>query len=87
MELQQMITNNWAKKLIGKELDVILDVQKDEDIYPGYSFSGRSIFDSPDVDGLVVLRNITGYSPGDIVKVKINKNFIYDIGGYIVNPR
>lgn len=87
MELQQKITNNWAKKLIGKELDVILDVQNNEEFYPGYSFSGRSIFDSPDVDGLVVLRNITGYSPGDIVKVKFTKNFIYDTGGHIVNPR
>ncbi|MEI6519737.1 MAG: 30S ribosomal protein S12 methylthiotransferase RimO, partial [bacterium] len=87
MELQQKITKNWANKLIGKELDIILDTPSEEELYPGYRYSGRSIHDSPDVDGLVVLRNIAGYSPGDIIKVKINKNFIYDIGGYIINPR
>ncbi len=87
MQLQQKITKNWANQLMGRELDVILNEKSANDIYPGYKYSGRSIHDAPDVDGLVVLKNIANCKPGDIVRVKINQNFIYDLGGNIINPR
>ncbi len=87
MQLQQKITKKWADKMVGKELEIILTADNITELYPGYSYAGRSIYDSPDVDGLVILKNNANYSPGDILTVKIDKHFIYDLSGRIINPR
>jgi len=75
MELQQEISYQINKSLIGKTLNVLIERKKDSMLI------GRSERDAPNVDGLVYVRGKAKI--GDIVKVKITKAYEYDLEGEI----
>ena len=84
MEIQQNIVFKRNESLIGQQCDVILD-----QLVPGETnaWMGRTIYDAPDVDGLVF---VTGedLSAGDIVPTEIVASQEYDlIGGAVGKPR
>lgn len=72
MKIQQKISLNKNKNLVGKELDVIVD-----EIQNGISYC-RTQFDAPEIDNLVILNN-SNSQPGEIVKVKITSHSEYDL--------
>ena len=71
--------------LVGKELDVLL-MEPSVD-YGGY-FEGRSQYNSPEVDGLIMVENMDGKLTekhvGKIVKVKIHTAETYDLIGKLL---
>ncbi|MGY8770801.1 MAG: 30S ribosomal protein S12 methylthiotransferase RimO [Pirellulales bacterium] len=84
MEIQQNIVFKRNESLIGQQCDVILD-----QLVPGETnaWMGRTIYDAPDVDGLVF---VTGedLSAGDIVPTEIVASQEYDLIGVAVGkPR
>ena len=76
MRRQILISCELFIEKIGKVFDVIVD-SMDED----GSFIGRTRFDAPEIDNSVIFTSKNELQPGDIVKVKINDAFDYDIIG------
>ena len=76
MRRQMLISSELNQEKIGKVFDVIVD-SMDED----GSFIGRTRFDAPEIDNSVIFTSKNELQPGDIVKVKINDAFDYDIVG------
>ena len=80
MEVQRSIAGARNQKLVGKEIDVIIDkFDKKNNI-----FIGRSQYDAPEIDGEVFVSNIKA-NIGDIVKVKITHSFDFDLVGEGIN--
>lgn len=76
MRRQMLISSGLNQEKIGMIFDVIVD-SMDED----GSFIGRTRFDAPEIDNSVIFTSKNKLQPGDIVKVKINDAFDYDIVG------
>ena len=76
MRRQMLISSELNQEKIGIIFDVIVD-SMDED----GSFIGRTRFDAPEIDNSVIFTSKNKLQPGDIVKVKINDAFDYDIVG------
>lgn len=76
MRRQMLISSELNQEKIGMVFDVIVD-SMDED----GSFIGRTRFDAPEIDNSVIFTSKNELQPGDIVKVKINDAFDYDIVG------
>ena len=76
MRRQMLISSELNQEKIGMVFDVIVD-SMDED----GSFIGRTRFDAPEIDNSVIFTSKNKLQPGDIVKVKINDAFDYDIVG------
>ena len=82
METQHKISNERNARLLGKEIDVLLE---------GYDevkqlYFGRSQWDAPQIDNTVYVSadNLDHNSLGDIVRVKITKTKPYDLFGEAV---
>lgn len=80
MKLQQEISEENAKKHIGKELKVLLE----ERSFDGKYYIGRSYMDVPDIDGVVFVNCEEENLEGNFVTVKIVKAQDYDLVGEIV---
>jgi ribosomal protein S12 methylthiotransferase len=77
MELQQEIAFEHADKMIGYELDVIIDEEIGDGVYVG-----RSYADAPEIDSNVI---VTGaeLQVGDMVPVEIMERQDYDLVGMV----
>ena len=75
MRRQMEISLKKNKKLIGKEIEAVVE-EKDEQNY-----LGRSRQDAPEIDNGMVFKSSVLLKPGDIVKVKITDAFDYDLTG------
>lgn len=64
MELQQEISMDKSERLVGKEIEVIIEGKaSDEDVYVG-----RSYMDAPSVDGYVFINSEEELMSGDLQK-------------------
>ena len=80
MEIQQEISCNNNKKLIGHEFHVFIEGKLvDDDVY-----IGRTYMDAPDVDGLFFIKSMNTLNSGDFVKGKVTSFNEYDLIGEIV---
>lgn len=77
MKLQRQISEENAKKHIGKELKVLLE----ERSFDGKYYIGRSYMDVPDIDGVVFVNCEEENLEGQFVNVKIVKAQEYDLVG------
>jgi ribosomal protein S12 methylthiotransferase len=76
MLIQQAITFNKNKELIGSSIECIVDSPTDVSQY-----IGRTYMDSPDIDGVIYFESVDELKPGDVVNVKINDYMEYDLIG------
>lgn len=80
MELQQEISMDKSERLVGKEIEVIIEGKaSDEDVYVG-----RSYMDAPSVDGYVFINSEEELMSGDYAKVRIVKAMEYDLIGDLI---
>lgn len=80
MELQQEISMDKSERLVGKEIEVIIEGKaSDEDVYVG-----RSYMDAPSVDGYVFINSKEELMSGDFAKVRIVKAMEYDLIGDLI---
>ncbi len=63
MELQARISYEKLEQRMGREYDVIIDSVSEDG-----TAAGRTKYESPDVDGTVIVQNARGVHEGDIVK-------------------
>lgn len=81
MKLQQKISLEKNKALVGQTLKVLLEGPSDE---TDLLYKGRYYGQAPDIDGVVLIRD--GSAPiGDFCNVKIVDAFEYDLLGEIVS--
>lgn len=76
MRLQLEISYKLNQKMIGKTLDILVE-ERDED----GSYVGRSMYDAPEIDNSVLFTSLKPHKAGDIVKVKIEDAYDYDLVG------
>jgi len=79
MQVQQKIAFELAKKMIGKEVEVLVEGKLPEDNV----YIGRTYKDAPDVDGYIFISNTKELSSGDIIHVKVVGANEYDLIGEI----
>lgn len=79
MELQKGISEKINEKLIGQEIECIVEYITDKG-----AVIGRTYKDAPEVDGLIYLNSKDEVLPGDIVTAKVTKADTYDLWGDIV---
>ena len=79
MEIQQKISADLNQQKIGQTFNVIIDKQE------GDFFVGRTEFDSPEVDGEVLVTSEKELKKGDFVAVKITGAEDYDLYGEVVS--
>ncbi len=81
MDLQQQIAEQVSRQLVGQTLKVIID-REDDDFY-----YGRTQYDSPEVDGEVLISkqkdNLTPLSVGQFYQVRITDSDIFDLYGEV----
>lgn len=80
MLLQQKITEEHHKKMIGRKLEVLLDGPSEQK--KGY-WSARSYMDAPDIDGTVLLPAAASLKAGSFHQVLITDSDVYDLVGKI----
>jgi ribosomal protein S12 methylthiotransferase len=75
MEIQQTISEELTAKKVGQTLKVIIDREE------GEYFVGRTEFDSPEVDGEVLIRLDQKLKIGEFYNVKITSSDMFDLYG------
>jgi ribosomal protein S12 methylthiotransferase len=76
MQLQQGISTEINRSLIGKELPSIVETV---DSYN--RITGRTYRDAPEIDGVITIKSNMPLNPGDIVNVKVTAASEYDLFG------
>ena len=76
MEHQLRVSEELNEKKIGRIYEVIVDEIVDEGVY-----SGRTRYDSPEIDCNVTFSSSDELYPGDIVNVRIDNAYEYDLEG------
>ncbi|MEK9671405.1 MAG: 30S ribosomal protein S12 methylthiotransferase RimO [Rhodospirillaceae bacterium] len=75
MEVQQAVSAKRLARLVGRELDVLIDEAADGDAV------GRSFADAPEIDGVVRLSGVGTVRAGDMIRAKITGSDDYDLTG------
>ncbi len=78
MAIQQQISKEHLKSMIGKTLDVIVEgrLTDEEDAY-----IGRTVMDAPDVDGYIFFTSSLDLVSGTFVRVTVTDSNEYDLIG------
>ena len=79
MSLQEEIATDINKEEQGKTMQVIIDREEEE------YYIGRTEYDSPEVDGEVLIKKITGQKldVGEFYKVRITETETFDLWGEV----
>ena len=80
MKLQQEISDEKNKKIIGKEFEVLIEAKT----FDGKFYVARSYMDVPEIDGFVYLKNESKNLENTFVKCKITDSSGYDLIGKII---
>ena len=78
--IQSAIMDDYSQKLIGTQLEVIVDGYDEE----FEQYFGRTYADSPDIDGRVWLASDDDLSEGSFVTVEIDGLIEGDLSGFVV---
>jgi ribosomal protein S12 methylthiotransferase len=78
MEIQQQISAELNRQKIGRIMKVIIDKKE------GEFYVGRTEFDSPEVDGEVLITSSKQLKNGDFVSLRITGSEDYDLYGEVL---
>jgi ribosomal protein S12 methylthiotransferase len=78
MQAQQKISARNLQKRVGRRIRVIVDETS------GRTAKGRSVWDAPEIDGVVHLSGRLPIRSGEIVTVKVDRADAYDLYGQVV---
>ena len=82
MRFQLEISYEHNQELIDSTLKVLVEEQD-----PDGSYIGRSQYDAPEIDNSVIFTSGKEHKPGDMVRVRINDAYDYDLVGYEVEEK
>ena len=75
MEIQQNISSKLNEKMIGKTYKVLIDRRE------GAFFTGRTEYDSPEVDQEVLIPSEHSLMPGKFYNILITESTDFDLYG------
>lgn len=78
MEIQQNISAELSYRRLGSTLKVLIDREEED------SYIGRTEYDSPEVDGEVIIKKEKKLIIGNFYQVKINYTSNYDLYGDVI---
>ncbi len=79
MQKAQEISIRRLSRRVGRTIDVLVD-----DVDPlENQATGRSKWDAPDVDGVVVVEGASNVKPGDMIRARITDSDAYDLFGFM----
>lgn len=78
MEIQQQVSAVLNQQKIGQEYKIIIDGKE------GDYYTGRTEFDSPEVDGEVLVSSVKELKKGEFISVKITGAEDYDLYGEVI---
>jgi ribosomal protein S12 methylthiotransferase len=82
MLLQQTVSRENNRRLLGRSLEVLVEKPSDED---PEVWAGRTYMDAPEVDGTVFLKpGPRALHPGDFVEARITETREYDLIGEVL---
>jgi ribosomal protein S12 methylthiotransferase len=86
MSVQRSISRGRLRGLRGRTVDAIVEGPSEE---TEYLLEGRLRSQAPEIDGRLLITDAGGRTlrPGDVVPVKIEKTFDYDLAGAVVAAR
>ncbi|MCT4594674.1 MAG: 30S ribosomal protein S12 methylthiotransferase RimO [Anaeromicrobium sp.] len=80
MDIQKNISFEKNNEKIGNIYDILIEEKEAENVY-----AGRSMYDIPDVDGIVYVNSEVDLKEGQIVKTEITDAFEYDLIGEMLD--
>ena len=81
MSLQQEISKENLQEKLGKKYEIMIEgITKNEKYYVG-----RSYMDTPEIDGVVYIKNTKRLQTGEFVTCKITDMKEYDLVGELVD--
>ena len=85
-EVQKEISREMNEKFLGKRVNVLIEGQHDE---TELLIKGRHQGQAPDVDGNVLINDLTGQNVqiGDMVQVEVTEVFDFDLVGKVIPKR
>jgi len=86
MSIQRSISRGRLRALRGRTVDAIVEGPSEE---TEYLLEGRLRSQAPEIDGRLLITDADGRTlrPGEVVRVKIEKTFDYDLAGAVVAAR
>ena len=84
MQVQQPISLRKNQAQVGRLLDVLVEGVGEVEGSGAPLVLGRSYRDAPEIDGLVLVPNISGAPVGDFLQVHINGAMEYDLVGEVL---
>ena len=86
MKVQQEITFAKAKLLVGKQFDVMVEGELEEDEDGNVVYVARTVRDAPDVDGYLFFTDRLNrcFMTGDFVRVRVTAADGYDLIGEVL---
>jgi ribosomal protein S12 methylthiotransferase len=78
MEVQQSIAEDLAAKRVGQTMKVLIDSIE------GEYYVGRTEFDSPEVDGEVLIQKVQELQKGSFYQVRIVSSDLFDLYGEVI---
>ncbi len=78
MKLQQKISRENNRKMVGREVKVLVERKSEE---RGGAWTGRTYRDAPDVDANVIIKTRKALRPGEFYTVTITEAEEYDLVG------
>jgi len=86
MSIQRSISRGRLRALRGRTVEALVEGPSEE---TEYLLEGRLRSQAPEIDGRLLITDVGGRTlrPGDVVPVKIEKTFDYDLAGAVVAAR
>ena len=79
MEHQKDVSERINQRKTGRVFELMVDEAEGRNLY-----TGRTRYDAPEIDCEVTFTGPEGLVPGDIVNVRINNSYEYDLEGEVV---
>jgi ribosomal protein S12 methylthiotransferase len=84
MQVQQPISLRKNQAQVGRLLDVLVEGEGEIEGSGAPLLLGRSYRDAPEIDGLVLIPNVSGAPVGEFLQVHINGAMEYDLVGEVL---
>lgn len=86
MECQQEIAFDWGRSMVGQNIEAVIESglgDENGQLVIG-KYVGRTLYDAPDIDTVIVIDGPEGLTPGTYVDVEVTGSHGYDLEGRLV---
>ncbi len=81
MELQRRISAQVSEKMVGQEVEVLIEGKLPEKEPEGWVYTGRTFRDAPEIDGFIFITDPDDLRSGDMIRCRVLGAYEYDLIG------